>query len=191
MNRGLLASGAIAVLIGCVVIIDPGVIGGFSLPSEFITAVGLLALIEALRAGYSRFSRSVDTPDLPEPERRQVASVPGTEFDEQIASVTRRSKVGSVRDRDRIRDQLTETAIEVLVRYDGDTPDRARERLRTGSWTDDHTAAYFFVPASEIQTSVTEWIGRTVTGDAAFRQRARRAVIALTDRIDVEGTDER
>jgi hypothetical protein len=191
MNRGLLASGAIAVLIGCVVIIDPGVLGGFSLPSALITVVGLLALIEALRAGYSRFSRSVDAPDLPEPERRQVASVPGTDFDNRLASVTRRSQVGSVRDRDRIRDQLTETAIEVLVRYDGDTPDRARERLRTGSWTDDRRAAYFFVPASDIQTSVTEWIGRTVTGDAAFRQRARRAVVALTDRIEVEEADER
>jgi hypothetical protein len=191
MNQGLLASGAIAVLIGCVVIIDPGVIGGFSLPPELITVVGLLALIEALRAGYSRFSRSVDAPDLPEPERRQVASVPGTEFDDRLASVTRRSKVGSVRDRDRIRDQLTEIAIEVLVRYDGNTPDRARERLRTGSWTDDRVAAYFFVPASEIQPSITEWIGRTVTGDAAFRQRARRAIVALTDRIEVEETDER
>lgn len=190
MNRGLIAFGTIAALVGMIVIIDPTVLTrtGFSLPSVFITIIGILALIEALRAGYSRYSRSIDTLELPETEFRQVASVPESDFDDQLVTVTRRARVGSVRDRNKVRDRLHETAIEVLMRYDGDTPDRARERLETGAWTDDRAAAAFFAPADEFQPSTTEWIRLKMSSDNAFRRRARRVIAALSERIEAEGT---
>lgn len=193
MNRGLIAFGTIAALIGIAVIINPIFLTsiGFTLPSMFITFIGVFALIEALRAGYSRYSHSADAPDLPEPEFRGVASVPGSDFDDQLATVTRRTRTGSVRSRNKIRDRLTETAIEVLVRYDGDTPDRARERLETGSWTDDRVAAAFFAPASDFQPSTTEWIRLTMSSDNAFRRRAGRAIAVLSERSkDEVKTDE-
>lgn len=193
MRRGLIAVGTIAALVGVVAVIDPTILAstGFSLPSILVSIIGILTLIEALRAGYRRYSRSVDAPDLPEPEFRQVASVPGTDFDDQLATVTRRARAGSVRNRNKVRDRLNETAIDVLMRYDGDTPDRARERLKTGSWTDDRAAAAFFAPASEFQTSTGERIRSTIRNDNAFRRRVRRAIVALSDRIDAEGTGDR
>jgi hypothetical protein len=178
MNRALLASGAIAALVGVVAIIESEVIEGLSLPSLFTTIIGLLALVEAFRAGYSRFSRSIDTPDVPEPERRQVASVPGVDFDSRLTDAT--SVRGSgIRNRERVRDRLTETAVEILVRYDGDTPEQARERLQTGSWTDDPPAAAFFAPMGEIRPSLVERIRVTITSGSGFRWRARRAIAAL------------
>jgi hypothetical protein len=193
MRRGLIAVGTIAALVGVIAIIDPTVLArtGLSLPSVFVTIIGVLALIEALRAGYSRYSRSVDAPDLPEPEFRLVASVPGTDFDDRLATVTGRVRGSNVRNRSTIRDRLTETAIEVLVRYDGDTPDRARERLETGSWTDDRAAAAFFAPAGEFQPSTTEWIRRTMSGENTFRWRTHRAIAALANRIETEGMGDR
>lgn len=186
MNRVLLASGAIAVLVGVVAIVESEVIAGVSLPSISVTVIGLFAVVEALRAGYSRFSRTLDRPSVPEPEHRQVASVPGADFDDDLMAVTNRTR-GSIRNRNRIRDRLTETAVEVLVRYDGDTPEQARERLRTGSWTDDRAAAVFFASIGEVRQSLVERIRLAVTTDSGFRSQARRAIAALAVR---EGNDE-
>lgn len=181
MNRVLLASGAIAALVGIVAIVEHEVIAGFYLPSVFIRIIGLLAVIEALRAGYSRFSRTLNRPSIPEPERRQVASVPGADFDGDLTAITNRTR-GGIRNRDRIRDRLTETAVEVLVRYDGDTPEQARERLRTGSWTDDRAAAVLFASIGEVDQSLVERIRLAVTTDSGFRSQARRAIAALAVR---------
>lgn len=193
MNRGLVTLGTIAALVGGVSIIYPIILSstGFSLPSMFVTIIGVLALIEALRAGYSRYTYSSNAPDLPEPEFCKIASVPGSDFDDRLVDVTRQARVGSVRNRNKIRDRLTETAVEVLVRYDGNTHDRARERLKTGSWTDDRAAAAFFAPAGEFQPSTTEWIRQLMNGDNTFRRQAHRATVALSDRMEVEETGDR
>lgn len=186
MNRFVLVTGAVAVLFGSIVIVEPGVLArvGVSLPSTFIIIIGLIALFEAFRSGYSRFARSVDAPSVPEPERRSVVSVPGTDFDTRLAAISRRTRTRSVRERSQIRDRLTETAIEVLVRYDGDTPEYARERLQTGSWTDDPAAAAFFTSTDGFQVPLTERLRMTVTGDDAFCQQARRAIAVLADRTE-------
>lgn len=186
MNRFVLVSGAVAALFGIIVIVEPGVLArvGVSLPSTLVVIIGLIALLEAFRSGYSRFTRSVDEPSVPEPERRSVASALGTDFDTRLADISRHTRAGSVRERSRIRDQLTETAIEVLVRYDGDTPEHARERLQTGSWTDDPAAAAFFASIDAFQLPLTDRLRMTVTREDAFCQQAQRAIDVLANRTE-------
>lgn len=186
MNRFFLVSGIIAALVGIVVIVEPGVLAriGFTLPSALVVIIGVLALLEAARVCYGRFARSIDEPSVPEPERRTVASVLGTDFDARLAVVARRTRSGGVRERNRIRDRLTDTAVEILVRYDGNTPEHARERLQKGLWTDDRTAAAFFASVDEFRLSPTERFRMAVSRDDAFCQQARRAVSVLADRSE-------
>ncbi|MFC6961586.1 DUF7269 family protein [Halocatena marina] len=186
MNRLFLASGVIAALFGVIVIADPSVLAriGISFPSVLVVVIGGIAIIESVRAGYSRFTRSITNPNVPDPECRSVASVLGTELDTQLTDVTRRTRAGGVRDRKRIRERLTETAIEILVRYDGDSPERARERLQDGSWTTDPVAAAFFASVDAFHLPLTDRLRMTVIREAAFSQQARRAITALADRTE-------
>lgn len=193
MNRVLLGIGVLAVLAGLGAIIDPDVLATMpSGPSGLIAVIGVLSLLEAVRAAHSRYARSVEEPSLPHPERRLAASVLEPDVDVR-PSVGRRSRHAIAAEHDRIRDRLTKTAVGVLVRCDGDTPERARERLRTGSWTDDPEAAAFFAPEGYRQ-SLSERLGTLLTRTDAFQARAHSAIAALSERMDGQtehgGTDE-
>lgn len=190
MNRVLLGGGALAVLAGLVAVVEPAVLTTIpSGSSGLISLIGVLSLLEAVRAVYSRYARSVEEPSLPEPERRLVSSVPSSNVD--IRSVgARRSRYAVVAEQNRIRDRLTETAVAVLVRCDGVTPERARERLRTGSWTDDPAAAAFFAP-EEYRPSLSERLGTLLTGTDVFETQVHSAVATLTERIAENRTERR
>lgn len=182
MNRVLLGVGALAVLAGIGAIIDPDVLATMpSGPSGLIAVIGVLSLLEAVRAAHSRYARSVEEPALPHPERRLASSVLEPDTDIRT-SVGRRSRHAIAAEHDRIRDRLTETAVGVLVRCDGDTPERARERLRTGSWTDDPEAAAFFAPDG-YRPPLSERLGRMLSRTDAFRARANSAIAALSERM--------
>lgn len=183
MNRLLLGLGVLAVVVGLGVVVEPRLLTVIpSTSSVVVVLLGLLSLVEALRAGYSRRVTSVTAPSIPEPECRKVATVPGDGFDDRL-SVESLSRRAVVHNRKQVRDRLTETAVAVLVRYDGDTPERARERLRTGGWTDDREAAAFFAPGV-YRSPLPQRIGRVLAGTDVFRTRAHRAITALRARTE-------
>lgn len=190
MNRVLLGAGALAVIGGLVAVLEPAVLTMVPTGSSgLVSAIGALSLLEAARAGYSRYVRSVNAPSVPEPERRLVSSIPESNVDVRPSISGRRSRHAVIAEQNRIRDQLTETAVSVLVRCDGDTPERARERLRTGSWTDDRVAAAFFAP-DEHRPPLSERIGTLLTGADVFETQAHSAVATLAERIaDDQGDD--
>lgn len=186
--RRLAAIGAAVALAGLAVAVAPSLLGANPLPAALVAAVGLLALAAGLRAGLSRLRGNADPPDLPSPELRAPAAVPGGEFDDRLDRAARRG-VRAAGDRGAVRDALEATAVAVLVRSDGDSPERARERLAAGTWTDDPEAAAFFRPATA-PAGPLELLRTTATGDSTFRRRADRAVAALERRIDGDGSSD-
>lgn len=183
MNRVILGAGVLAVLAGLGAVLEPAVLTMVpSGPTTLVSLIGVLSLLEAARAGYSRYVQSVNAPSVPEPEQRLVSSVPESNVAVHPSISGRRSRHAVIAEQNRIRDQLTETAVSVLVRCDGDTSEQARERLRTGSWTDDPTAAAFFA-SDEHRSSVSEWVGTLLTGTDVFETQANSAVAALSERI--------
>lgn len=191
MNRLLLGTGVLAVIGGLVAVLEPSVLT--MVPSGsggLVSAIGALSLLEAARAGYSRYAQSVQTPSVPEPERRLVSSLPKSNVDVRPSVSGRQSRHAVVAEQNRIRDQLAETAVRVLVQCDGDTPERARERLRTGSWTDDPAAAAFFAP-DEHRPGLSERVGALLRRTDMFETQAHSAVATLTERIaDTRRNDE-
>ncbi|UPM41713.1 DUF7269 family protein [Halocatena salina] len=186
MNRVLLGMGALAVLAGLVAVVEPTVLSMIpSGSSVLVSVIGVVSLVEAARAGYSRYSRAVDAPSLPEPERRLVSSRPKSNVDLRPSVGGRRYRHAVAVEQDRIRDRLRETAVAVLVRCDGDTPERARERLRTGAWTDDPSAAAFFTHEKH-RPPLSERVGMVVTGTNVFERQAHSAVTALSERITAD-----
>lgn len=189
MNRLLLGLGVLAVVVGLGVVVEPRLLTVLpSLSSSAVVVIGLLSLFEAIRAGYSRRLQSVTEPSVPDPERRLVSTVPGSGFDERL-SAEPRSRHALAHNREQMRDRLAETAVAVLVRYDGDTPERARERLRTGEWTDDRAAAAFFAPGV-YRPPLPERVGQVLAGTDVFRTRAQRAIAVLGARAARPRTEE-
>ncbi|MWG36931.1 DUF7269 family protein [Halomarina oriensis] len=169
------ALGVVAVLVG---LAAAGGLVDVGLPALFVPLVGVVAVLIA--AGAVRDSLSADDrPVLPEPERRHAASVPGDEFDTLLDSASLHGRIGGASDRDAIRDRLEQVAVDVLTRYDGDTPERARQRLAAGTWTDDPLAAAFFGEGVDPSTSVIDRVRFAATSDSAFRQQAAHAIAEL------------
>ena len=171
--------GVVAVVVGLVA--TAGLVA-VPLPSFLVPAVGVVAVLVALLAVRRSLAPS-DAPVLPTPERRHAATVPGDEFDELLAAASRHGRIGGASDRDAIRDRLERVAVEVLTRYDGDTPERARRRLAEGSWTDDPRAAAFFGSEVDPGTSVVDRVRFVATSDSAFRRQAAHAIAALDRRV--------
>lgn len=178
--RRLAAVGAAAALAGLAVAAVPSLLGTTPLPAALVGVVGVIALAVGLRAALSRLTGSQSEPSLPSPELRTPAAVPGEEFDDRLDEAARRG-VRAAGDRGAVRDALEETAVAVLVRYDGDSPERARERLAAGTWTDDPEAAAFFRSGVD-PTGPFGRIRATLTR-SAFRRRADRVVAALERRV--------
>ncbi|WP_254546200.1 DUF7269 family protein [Halomarina pelagica] len=179
--RALARLGALLALAGLVVAALPRFGAGLSPPDALLLAVGAVAVLAGV-VGLRARRRTPETPPLPAPERRRSATVPGGSFDADLSSVTAFTTVGSMHDRDRVYDRLYATAVEVLTRYDGCTPEEARTRLAAGSWTDDPLAAAFFADEGRVGRPLRERLRAVVSSDPAFRRQARRAVAALDSR---------
>ena len=181
-----LALGAAVVIAGLAVMIAPDLARGVALGPNLLTAVALLAVLGAVAAVYERVTTGTQEVDLPTPERRRPFPTPGDGFDRRLAALGPRNQ-RSVRETREIRDRLDELAIAVLVR-DGDSEDRARERLAEGTWTDDPYAAAFFAEARASDIALEDRLRAAFSAEPSSKRRARHAVDALARiaSVDVE-----
>jgi hypothetical protein len=175
VRRLVTGAGVVAVCAGVAVVVTNRV-GPFDLNYAFVTLVGLLALVQGLR--YAGERRVVDYPaaTTDDPELRWRAPVPGTEFDEGLASATGFPSIGT---RDRVRDRIREAVVELLASRDGVPEERAEEVLREGTWTDDPVAAHFV--GGDVDLPLGTSIRALLRGESRFTYGARRAVAALAD----------
>jgi hypothetical protein len=192
MSRGWAALGAVAAAVGLAAVVEPRLVAGLSTPSLLVVLLGGLALLQSFRLGWRRLRDTTreSLPALPAVERRELSMVPGEEFDEALRGALVASYGGPSR-KQAVRQELEETAVAVLERYDGLGPEEARERLATGAWTEDRFAAAFFSPRVSSELTFRERLRVRAAGEAMFGRQAAAVTAALQDRVEAGRDAER
>ncbi|NHX34966.1 MULTISPECIES: DUF7269 family protein [Halolamina] len=142
MRRRLAAFGAVAVLVGLFVSFRQEFAGLIPASWVFVLLIAVAAGVQSVTTALSRRRTALREEETGDPERRYEAPTPGDDLTETLRFARRSSRRG-----DRPREQLRERIAEVAVAGVADAADcseaEARERLRTGEWTDDPVAAWF------------------------------------------------
>lgn len=138
--RPIAVVGALACLSGAVVLVDTGVAAVVDLGELALTAVGLIAVVQAVR--FLALSRGEDTSGvaLGDPEATDAGGIPGSETDRLLGDDPAPAAVDSLRDR------LGTVAVDRLAVAHGTTEAAARDTLTDGTWTDDPVALAFLEP---------------------------------------------
>jgi uncharacterized repeat protein (TIGR01451 family) len=170
--------GVLAAAVGLVFVFVPRLAGGLTTSQTLITLLGLLALLQGVRAVNSRRGEKRRETDPPDPEIRAGVETPDDDFDRALAT---RSPT--------VRDRLETAAHAVMTHHDDLSETEARDRLDRGTWTDDTLAAAFFSPeidprggfeSGSIQRP--EWLG----GEPGVVGQARHVIWALARRFDLD-----
>jgi uncharacterized repeat protein (TIGR01451 family) len=172
-RTALLALGTAAAAAGIAVAVGALEVG---LTQPVLIVVGLLALAAGLRPLFGRTDTG-DRLQTPDPEQRVTVPVPGESLadalDDFRSRRTGHTVSGSVAG-------LRSAAVAALTRFEGDTDERANERIEDGSWTSDRVAAAFLSESVEAPSrSVRERVGALVGRDPQFRSGISHAVAAI------------
>jgi len=161
----------VTVLIGILIgvsslglLLSPELTENLTTNDVIVVVVGLLALIQGIRMGGRRVSKQ--TLSTPIPELRDGTDMPGRTFDVDLRNLD-----------SSVRNRVESTAQECLIRYENESPERARQRLKEGDWTDDPKAAAFF--SGDIASDESR-IPRLFGGQPRAVRQARAAVSSLS-----------
>lgn len=169
----LIACGTAAAVIGLALAALPGFRVGMALPEGVSFVVGLLAVVAGLYRARSFLRTDEDEFRFPDRERGRPVVVPGQEFDDLLSDVPRTRVAGDGRWL-RVREELREAAVRVLVTYHGVAADEAESMIEDGTWTEDRLAAEFFTTPGGTGTSIRESFATTLGAEGPFHRRARR-----------------
>lgn len=179
MNRLELlgVAGLAAASLGVVMVLAPGLAADVGRGRPVIVLVGLLAVVQGVRAAVERRRAEVSAAETDDPETPPDLPAPGEDFDERLARVgTYHPRTTS--ERREIRDRLAEAAVAALTRRERCSEAAAREQLREGTWTDDSVAAAFFAERGRRTLPLREQLATILQG-RRFDRDARRAVAAI------------
>lgn len=140
------AIGAAAVLVGLLVSFQQEFAALLPGSWAFVLLVAVVAGIQTVSTALSRRRTPIREEETGDPERRYEAPVPGDDLTETLRFARNHSRAGD-RPRDRIRDRVADAAVAAVADVDGCSKREARERVRTGEWTDDPVAAWFLSEA--------------------------------------------
>jgi hypothetical protein len=176
----LVALGVAAAAAGLAVAVQPSLAGGLSPTSALVTLVALLGLVGALGAARSRLRGRRREAALPAVERRRSFPTPGEGFDRRLAELPEHAPRSADRERALVRSRLRETAVDVLGRYGGLSPEGAEAALESGTWTTNPEAVAFFAPDADRALSLVDRVRDALGAERTFTRRARAVVDALS-----------
>lgn len=184
VRRLLVGSGLALFAVAVAELFAPGV---FPLPASetVLTLFGALFVLYAYAAYRSRRRANPEFAETPDVELRETTSVPGTELDETLEGFPGADQVyaGIFSS---VRNALREVAVAVLVRIDGDDEDRARERVESGTWTDDPYASAFLRDGGRPVQSIRDRLRRLLTRTQFQRRNVERTADAISRKANVE-----
>lgn len=143
-----------------------------------VATLALVAVAFALFVLVRRGRTRSGTP-VPEPERVPSGPHPGADFDRFVDAHP--LLAAPCPGRRNVRNRLRETAIATVQCISSVPRDAARERVNTGSWTDDPEAAAFLAGESAPRRSPIERVGALLRGETPDQRRARRAAAAIVE----------
>ncbi|SFR92544.1 conserved repeat domain-containing protein [Halomicrobium zhouii] len=186
MNRsGLLAvAGVLAFGLGLATLAVPGLVA-LGAEGAVLVVVGVLALVQLVRVARARYRGQNRRAGTADPELSADVESPGADLgavlDAFDADGYRYAQGG------RRRSQLRRVAVEALTRSDDCSEAEARERIATGTWTDDPVAAAFLadddgddVPRlSQLGSRLRSHLRSRLTAESAYQRRIRRTIDAI------------
>jgi uncharacterized repeat protein (TIGR01451 family) len=198
-DRYVLVAGLLLCLAGSLLLLVPG-LGTAGLPGLLVTlavvGVAFVGLVGA--AGYLTNPRG-ETVRLPTPERRPRYRRVGATLRETLESVDRVGRraltddLPAVEDADlpraRLRTELHERAVTVLMRTSGCNREAAVEQLAAGTWTDDPDAAAFFAETLTPPLSWRQRIPGLPSPPLPLIRRGRRAIAELVETAGLGSVD--
>ena len=174
-RRLALAVGFLLFLAGVLVVLGATQL---SLTRNGIVLIAVVVLLAAF-SGLSRRREERNVGDTTDPEHRSTVPVPGNDLSHTINQF-RTESYGFAADSKRIVEGLHGAALAVLTRFDGLSEDEARDRIESGTWTEDERAAAFLSPALEPpERSVRNRLAGILDSRTTFRQDVRRTAAAI------------
>lgn len=168
--------GVLAFAVGVAVLTGTTTVGFGWNPLLLLAVLASTVALAALVRSYGVTERG----RTPDPERRTWVPVPGSSLTDAVDEFRTPGKRHYSR-ANRIREGLYGAAVAVLTRFEGDTEERATERLEAGTWTADPYAAAFLSSSLESPTkSLGGRVSAALGRDRSFREAVSRTVAAVT-----------
>ncbi|NHN57691.1 MULTISPECIES: hypothetical protein [Halorussus] len=182
--------GVVAVALGLLMAFVPGFAAAVGTGYAAVTAVGLLALVQGLRVARARQAAEVEAAETPDVETVESVPTPGEEFDRTVAELRSGPRRMLVRERSDLRDTLREAAVTAVADRDNCSPERARERIAAGTWTDDPHAAAFLGGDDAPSPPLLDRLRLAASTESRNQHRIRRTADAVARAAGVAPDDE-
>lgn len=191
IRRLLLALGLVALVVGIVALVAPGVLP-FDANRAFVVLVGLLAALLAARAIQARRHADLDWAATPDVELTTPTPRPGHDVGAILDGFARRQPP-SARPYS-VREGLGAVAVAVLTRFGSYTEAEAQEAVATGTWTEEDHAAAFLGSARSLDDSLRPVLRNAIRKESAFQRGRRLAIDEIARRAGLslstaDGTD--
>lgn len=180
--RPLAVVGVAAVAVGFVAVANRGVAAALDPSAVVVTLIGALAVVQGVRYANERRGRDRRIADPGEPERRELATVPGADLDERIARVADASR-GGYASRRELRERVRTVAVAAVARDRNCSTAAAERAVEAGTWTDDPIAAAFLDGDASYPVGVR--IRAAVWGRSRYGYGLRAAIGAI-GRLDAD-----
>lgn len=135
-----------------------------------VAAFGVVAILGGLSVLLGRGVGGIDQTTPPEPEEVHPVPRSGESFEDFLAASWLREMLLSDRHQ-RIRTRLREAAIATVVRQSNCTRQEARERIDSGTWTDESTAANFLATGGTVPSR--GGVLAVLRGESPYQRSAR------------------
>jgi len=174
--------GAVAVLVGLLVLVWEDLATAISLEWALVLLVAIIAGVQTLRFVQERRSTPLRATETRDPEQRYAAPTPGDDADETLGTASGWS-ARRRRSRGQLRERVGQAAMAAVVNATGCRQEEAARRIESGEWTDDPVAAAFL--SEQVSLTARERL-RLVLGSPGSQfltqvDRAVKAVERLTE----------
>lgn len=180
-KRAVSAGGVVAAVLGLAVAVAPG-LAPFTASQVVLWALGGAALVSAAIAFQGRRFATLNSADSPTPEDRRDFRRPGARIDRVIARGFGGADADAIREREQFRERIYPVAVDVVMRQENVSRERAEQLLETGEWTDDRYAARYFAGPS-IEIPFSERLRRRIRGKSMRTVYATRAIDELAEGV--------
>jgi hypothetical protein len=178
-NSILTLVGLVAVALGVLMVIQPGLAAAIGTDYTAVTIVALLALVQGIRVARSRKATELRAAETPDVETVETVPTPGDDFDREVAELRSGPRRTLIRKRANLRESLEAAAVTAVADRENCSPEAARERIEAGTWTDDPHAASFLGGAEAPSPPLFARVRIAASGQSSRQFRIRRTADAI------------
>jgi hypothetical protein len=188
--------GLVAVALGVLMIVQPGLAAAVGTGYTAVTIIGLLALVQGVRVARARKAAELRSAETPDVETVETMPTPGDDFDREVAELRSGPRRMLIRKRADLRETLEAVAVTAVADRENCSREAARERIEAGTWTDDAHAASFLGGAEAPDPPLLARVRIAASGQSSRQFQIRRTadaiarIAGITDESEEDGSDD-